>query len=198
MSSHRTTRPCAVCSRRATPCGTCSSRASVVTRRRARSRRWTPIVAQPRPNPWPTSKAAPVALTAKALGSLLWAATVFAAKAAPIEALLASFPSIRRLVFVTGSGSAALFKKHFADWLQRGEFVCGNARADKVFGPAVPPKAVPPKAVPPSMSARASAAGGATQAIELIVAASVSPAAARYDGDFGDKCKSWMSEVFCR
>ena len=52
----------------------------------------------------------------------------------PIEELVNAHPSIRRLVFVTGSGSAAIFQQHFEAWLASGRFVCGNERAFKVFG----------------------------------------------------------------
>ena len=107
-------------------------------------------------------------------------------KPAPIEAFVDAYPSVRRLVFVTGSGSAKIFQKHFAEWLasDRTRFVTGNAKAAAVFGAH---KKYP---IPSREDA------GAGIAIELIVPPSVSPAAARFDGDFGDKKDNWLKDVF--
>ena len=109
------------------------------------------------------------------------------AKPAPIEAFVRAYPSIKRLVFVTGSGSASKFEKHFDEWLSSGSFVTANAKAAQVFG-AHKRHPIPPKAT--------SGKKGAGGAIELIVPPSVSPAAARFDGDFAQKRQGWMADVF--
>lgn len=106
------------------------------------------------------------------------------AKTADIEGLVARHPSIRRLVFVTGKVSANMFGKEFKDWLERGQFCCGNesARTVQSF------KGLPAKGDP----------GVADSAIELIVPPSVSSAANRFPGEqnFGQKRDGWMRDVF--
>jgi G:T/U-mismatch repair DNA glycosylase len=106
--------------------------------------------------------------------------------AAPIQQLVATHPSIRRIVFATGSGSAQIFRSHFGTWLESASFCCGNEKAYKVFGTGKG-AIVPRKGAP-----------GSDQAIELIVPPSVSPAAARFEGErnFGEKRDGWLQDVF--
>ena len=119
------------------------------------------------------------------------------AKKAPIEELVNAHPSIRRLVFVTGSGSAAIFQQHFEAWLASGRFVCGNERAFKVFGDGSKRGGKGTTRVPMKGNAGDGAANGVAM-IELVVPPSVSPAAARFEGErnFGEKLDGWMRDVF--
>ena len=115
-------------------------------------------------------------------------------KAAPIEELVNAHPSIRRLVFVTGSGSAAIFQQHFDAWLASGRFVCGNERAFKVFGDGSKRGKCTTRL---PMKGNTGAANGVAM-IELVIPPSVSPAAARFEGErnFGEKLDGWMRDVF--
>ena len=101
---------------------------------------------------------------------------------APIDELCRTHPSIRRLVFVTGKGSASMFARHFKGWLASQPFVCANAKAEKVF-------------TKQGVPARGQGVDGA---IELVVPPSVSPAACRFDGDYRAQSDVWLREVFGR
>ena len=107
-------------------------------------------------------------------------------KPAAIEELVAAHPSIRRLVFATGKGSAKIFRDKFADWLQRGAFCCGNDAAFQVFNEKK------------ALQIRKLKAGEKAGAIELIVPSSVSPAACKEPGErnFGEKKDAWLRDVF--
>mmetsp|Transcript_97247 Transcript_97247/g.253417 ORF Transcript_97247/g.253417 Transcript_97247/m.253417 type:complete len:323 (-) Transcript_97247:87-1055(-) len=79
-------------------------------------------------------------------------------KPAPIQEFVALHPTIRRICFATGKGSAIMFRKHFKTWLCTDDFhAAGDAESEAVFGKF---------------------ARGADRGIELCVMPSVSPASA--------------------
>ena len=88
------------------------------------------------------------------------------AKLADVRGLLAVHPTIRRVCFATGSGSADIFRKGHREWLREpGAFSVGaDDESQAVFAKHVAPPAV----------------GGADavgwQPVELVVMESVSPA----------------------
>jgi G:T/U-mismatch repair DNA glycosylase len=96
---------------------------------------------------------------------------------ADIGGFVARHPSIERIVFATGMGSAVKFRKHFGEWLGRGAFRCGGASALDVFAKTVTCPALQ---------------GG----IELVIPPSVSPAMATMT--FGEKRDAWLDLVFKR
>ena len=108
------------------------------------------------------------------------------AKAAKVEELVAAHPSIRRIVFATGKGSADIFRKKFAEWLARGDFyACAAGEAREVFSKEGNKGALP-----------VGRAGRSADAIELVVPPSVSPASATVP--FGAKLAQWKELVFDR
>ena len=123
---------------------------------------------------------------------------------APIEELVEAYPSIRRLVFATGKGSAKIFRDKFGDWLRRGHFCCGNDAAFEVFnekkGMRIPRKSMLLATTEDKQggSTKRKAEALETRLIELVVPPSVSPAACRFAGerDFGEKRAGWLQHVF--
>jgi G:T/U-mismatch repair DNA glycosylase len=96
---------------------------------------------------------------------------------APIEAFVERYKSVQRICFATGKGSAISFRKHFADWLQRGRFrVAPDAASVEVFGTGT-------KAVP-----------NVADGIELCVMHSVSPACAGIA--YPVKRQQWFDRCF--
>ena len=95
---------------------------------------------------------------------------------ADIGGFVTSHPSIRRIVFATGKGSADKFRKHFGEWLGRGSFRMHDT-ALAVFKKTVTCPALQ---------------GG----IELVIPPSVSPAMATMT--FGEKRDAWLDIVFKR
>ena len=100
---------------------------------------------------------------------------------ADIRRFVKEYPTVRRIVFATGKGSAAKFKKHFLAWLQEGGFVSHESGVE-VFGaqgklPLAPLADVEAK-----------------EKIELIVPPSVSPACAAIP--VAEKIRVWKEIVF--
>ena len=95
---------------------------------------------------------------------------------ADIGGFVTSHPSIKRIVFATGKGSADKFRKHFGEWLGRGSFRMHDT-ALAVFKKTVTCPALQ---------------GG----IELVIPPSVSPAMATMT--FGEKRDAWLDLVFKR
>jgi G:T/U-mismatch repair DNA glycosylase len=100
---------------------------------------------------------------------------------ARIRELVEAHPTVRKIVFATGKGSAEIFRRHFGAWLAEGGFCCGNDEAADVFG-----------ASPCRVLRKGD--GNGTPAIELVVPISVSPAAANFT--FGEKRDNWLCHVF--
>lgn len=98
---------------------------------------------------------------------------------ADIGGFLEAHPTIRRVVFVIGKGSAIKFRPAFAEWIEEKRDVlwCSNEAARSVFGDVV------------------EGAEGGEGSIELVVPASVSAAAAIA---FRGKIDSWNKDVWGR
>lgn len=103
-------------------------------------------------------------------------------KPADIEGFVRAYPTVWRIVFATGKGSAGIFKKHFLAWLQKGGFV-SHASALEVFGEHGNAPLAPP-----------AASADVRDKIELIVPPSVSPACATIS--VAEKIQSWKEIVF--
>jgi len=103
---------------------------------------------------------------------------------APIEDFVTHHPSIEQIVFVTGKGSADLFRKHFGGWLASGKFRLHDS-AVEVFGKAI--------AASPSSEERH---GGPSSPIQLVIPPSVSPAHATMH--FELKRDAWLEQVYWR
>ena len=100
---------------------------------------------------------------------------------ADIRRFVKEYPTVRRIVFATGKGSAAKFKKHFLAWLQEGGFVSHKSGIE-VFGA----QGKQPLAPLANVEAK--------EKIELIVPPSVSPACAAIP--VAEKIRMWKEIVF--
>jgi hypoxanthine-DNA glycosylase len=94
-----------------------------------------------------------------------------------LRGLTAAHPSLRRLVLTNGTTAGSIFRKHFKEWLKSGELQAAeDAISQKVLGKAC-------RSVP-----------GVTPRITIVVAKSVSPAAAIFS--YSEKRDFWEEHVF--